>query len=167
MVSHKQRRYVVCRPKNPNEICLLCKVVIELKQIVTINTTTYLTITNGKREFTKVIDHSYRWHYMELPLSTDEITTAYDKFLEKETCYNWQESKSKKDKRKFGNRYSYFYTDWFPIKFSGVNFVSYRISKRHYVQKHYTLQDLIDNLPADEMIEYLKDNGFNVCPIVR
>lgn len=68
---------------------------------------------------------------------------------------------------KFGNRYSYFYTDWFPIKFSGVNFVSYRISKRHYVQKHYTLQDLIDNLPADEMIEYLKDNGFNVCPIVR
>ena len=136
-----------------------------MKQIITINTTAYLTITNGKREFTKVINHSYRWRYMELPLNTDEITTTYDEFLEKETCYNWQESKSKKDKRKFGNRYSYFYTDWFPIKFSGVNFVSYRISKRHYVQKHYTLQDLIDNLPADEMIEYLKDNGFNVCPI--
>lgn len=49
---------------------------------------------------------------MELPLNTDEITTAYDKFLEKETCYNWQESKSKKkDKRKFGDRYSYFYTN--------------------------------------------------------
>ena len=158
---------MVCGLENPNKFCLLCKVVIELKQIVTINTTTYLTITNGKREFTKVINHSYRWHYIELPLNTDEITTTYDEFLTKETCYNWQESKSKKDKRKFGNRYSYFYTDWFPIKFSGVNFVSYRISKRHYVQKHYTFQDLIDNLPADEMIEYLKDNGFNVCPIVR
>ena len=167
MVSQKRRRYVVCELKNPNEICLLYKVVIELKQIITINTTTYLTITNGKREFTKVIDHSYRWYYMELPLNTDEITTTYDEFLEKETCYNWQESKSKKDKRKFGDRYSYFYTDWFLIKFSNVNFVSYRISKRHYVQKHYTLQDLIDNLPADEMIEYLKDNGLNVCPIER
>ena len=104
---------------------------------------------------------------MELPLNTDEITTTYDEFLEKETCYNRQESKNKKDKRKFGNRYSYFYTDWFSIKFSDVNFVSYRISKRPYVQKYYTLQDLMKNLPADEMIEYLKDNGLNVCPIER
>ena len=140
---------------------------IELKQIITINTTAYLTITNGKREFTKVINYSYRWHYMELPLNTDEITTTYDEFLEKETCYNWQESKSKKDKCKFGDRYSYFYTNWFSIKFSNVNFVSYRISKRHFVQERCTLQDLMKNLPVDEMIEYLKDNGLNVCPIER
>ena len=104
---------------------------------------------------------------MELPLNTDEITTSYDKFLEKETSYNWQESKSKKDKRKFGDRYSYFYTNWFSIKFSNVNFVSYRINKKHYVQKNYTLQDLMKNLSADELIEYLKDSGLNVCPIAE
>lgn len=31
MVSQKRRRYVVCGLKNPNEICLLCKVVKTMK----------------------------------------------------------------------------------------------------------------------------------------
>ena len=138
-----------------------------MKQIITINETRYLTITNGKRNFEKILNHFYTWHYMELPLDTDEFITTYDEFLEKYPFYNYQESKSKRNKRKFGDRYSYFYTNWFSIKFSNVNFVLYRISKRHYVQKHYTLQDLMKNLPADEMIEYLKDNGLNVCPMER
>lgn len=138
-----------------------------MKQIITINETHYLTITNGKRNFEKILNHFYTWHYMELPLDTDEFITTYDEFLEKYPFYNYQESKSKRNKRKFGDRYSYFYTDWFPIKFSNVNFVSYEIRKRHFVQKHYTIQDLVKNLPADEMIEYLKDNGLNVCPITR
>ena len=138
-----------------------------MKQIITISTTDYLTVTNGKREFRDTLHHSYTWRYMKLPLNTDEIITTYDEFLEKVPWYIYQESKSKRDKNKFGERYSYFYAGLFPIKFSNVNFVSYEISKRHSVQKHYTMQDLMKKLPADEMIEYLKDNGLNVCPIVR
>lgn len=138
-----------------------------MRQIITISTTDYLTVTNGKREFREALHNSYSWHYIELPLNTDEIVTTYDEFLEKATWYIWYESKSKRDKNKFGERYSYFYTGAFPIKFSDTNFVSYEIKKRHHVQERYTMQDLMKNLPADEMIEYLKDNGLNVCPIVR
>ena len=138
-----------------------------MKQIITISTTDYLTITNGKREFKEALHNFYSWHYIELPLNTDEIVTTYDEFLEKATWCIWYESKSKRDKNKFGERYSYFYTGTFPIKFSDTNFVSYEIRKRHYVQERYTMQDLMKNLSADEMIEYLKDSGLNVCPIVR
>lgn len=53
------------------------------------------------------------------------------------------------------------------MKFSDVNFVSYKIITEYQLVKNYTLQQLMDNLPADEMIEYLKDNGLNVCPIER
>ena len=41
------------------------------------------------------------------------------------------------------------------------------VKEKNYEEKYYTLQDLMKNLSADEMIEYLKDNGLNVCPIVR
>ena len=48
------------------------------------------------------------------------------------------------------------------------NFVSFKIitTYENDISKH-SLEYLMKNLSADEMIEYLKDNGLNVCPIVR
>ena len=140
---------------------------IKLKQIITISKNEEITISDGKRELSNNIGRSYTWHYAELKDEAVETITSYNEFLERVPYYYREESKSKRDKNKFGERYSYFYTGTFPIKFSDTNFVSYEIRKRHYVQERYTMQDLMKNLPADEMIEYLKDNGLNVCPIVR
>lgn len=32
---------------------------------------------------------------------------------------------------------------------------------------NFTLEDLMKKLSANEMIEYLKDNGLNACPIIK
>lgn len=48
------------------------------------------------------------------------------------------------------------------------NFVSFKIITTYKTETSTcTLEYLMRNLSADEMIEYLKDNGLNVCPIVR
>ena len=48
------------------------------------------------------------------------------------------------------------------------NFVSFKIitTYENDTSKH-SLEYLMKNLSADEMIEYLKNNGLNVCPIER
>lgn len=67
----------------------------------------------------------------------------------------------------YGDNYSTFwnYNDY--ILFSEKNFVSYEITTEYIQKSNYTLQKLMDELPAEDMIEYLKDNGLNVCPIAR
>lgn len=48
------------------------------------------------------------------------------------------------------------------------NFVSFKIITTYRTEtSNRTLEYLMRNLSADEMIEYLKDNGLNVCPIAR
>lgn len=48
------------------------------------------------------------------------------------------------------------------------NFVSVKIITTYRAEtSNRTLEYLMRNLVADEMIEYLKDNGLNACPIVR
>ena len=48
------------------------------------------------------------------------------------------------------------------------NFVSLKIITTYRTEtSNCTLEYLMKNLSADEMIEYLKDNGLNVCPIER
>ena len=140
---------------------------IKLKQIITISKNEEITISDGRRELSNNIGHSYTWHYAELKDEAVETITSYNEFLERVSYYYREESKSKRDKQRFGDRFSYFNTAWRSIKFGNTNFVSYKIVTKYYEGKYYTMQDLIKNLPADEMIEYLKDNGLNVCPIVR
>lgn len=136
-----------------------------MKQIIGINSTGRLTIKNGKREISKVDKHSYSWHYAELQPNEKIVTTSYWDYIERENVTSfWSETKKEIS---LGQKYSYFYTDWFPIKFSVANFVSYEINVTYTVKHNYTLQDLMKNLPADEMIEYLKDNGLNVCPMIK
>ena len=140
---------------------------IKLKQIITISKNEEITISDGKRELSGNIGRSYTWHYTELKDEAVETITSYNEFLERVPYYYREESKSKRDKQRFGDRFSYFSTAWRSIKFGNTNFVSYKIVTKYYEEKYYTLQDLMKNLSADEMIEYLKDNGLNVCPIVR
>lgn len=48
------------------------------------------------------------------------------------------------------------------------NFVSFKIITAYKTEtSNRTLEYLMRSLSADEMIEYLKDNGLNVCPITR
>ena len=48
------------------------------------------------------------------------------------------------------------------------NFVSFKIITTYRTEtSNCTLEYLMKNLSADEMIEYLKDNGLNVCSIER
>ena len=140
---------------------------IKLKQIITISKNEEITISDGKRELSDNIGHSYTWHYAELKDEAVETITSYNEFLERVPYYYREESKSKRDKQRFGDRFSYVNTVWRSIKFGNSNFVSYKIVTKYYEEKYYTLQDLMKNLTADEMIEYLKDNGLNVWPIVR
>ena len=140
---------------------------IKLKQIITISQNEEITISDGKRELSDNIGRSYTWHYTELKDEAVETITSYNEFLERVPYYYREESKSKRDKQRFGDRFSYFNTDWRSIKFGNTNFVSYKIVTKYYEEKYYTMQDLMKNLSADEMIEYLKDNGLNVCPIER
>ena len=137
-----------------------------MKQIFTVIKAGKLTVKNGKREICKIKQHCYEWHYAELRPDSTELITSYDEFI-KLNCYVLYPSTTKRDKRIFGEQYANFFTEWREIKFSNVNFVSYEIKTAYREIKNYTMQTLINNLPADEMIEYLKDNGLNVCPIVR
>ena len=58
--------------------------------------------------------------------------------------------------------------DGFNVSIHKNNFVSFRIITAYKNDtSNHSLEYLIKNLSADEMIEYLKDNGLNVCPIAR
>jgi hypothetical protein len=54
-------------------------------------------------------------------------------------------------------------TKWRNVMFSEKEFVSLEVKTKYAVENNYTLQKLMENLPADEMIEYLKDNEINIC----
>ena len=58
--------------------------------------------------------------------------------------------------------------DGFSIVIHSKNFVSFKVITTYKTEtSSRTLEYLMRNLSADEMIEYLKDNGLNICPIVR
>lgn len=68
-----------------------------------------------------------------------------------------------------GEKFREFWVDdGFGVSVHKYNFVSFKIitTYENDTSKH-SLEYLMKNLSADEMIEYLKDNGLNVCPIAR
>lgn len=141
-----------------------------MKQIVRTYYTFILTIRKGEREIRQKLDQycGYwgRWYYAEMQPAKTECITSYDEFLQRcaypcfDCMFPWEKSK-------FGDKYSELPLKWGWAKFSNKNFVSCKITTEYLKHETYTLQDLIKQLPADEMIEYLKDNGLNVCPITR
>ena len=85
MVFQKRRRYVVCGLKNPNEICLLYKVVIEMLNVMFENSKGHSriigTVENEESAF-KVIndfldDHKYKSYYQRT-WKKDDKTTVVD-----------------------------------------------------------------------------------------
>lgn len=53
-------------------------------------------------------------------------------------------------------------------KIKKADFVDYKIVNTYKeVQYNYTMEDLMKNLKASDFIEYCKDNGLNVCPIMK
>ena len=68
-----------------------------------------------------------------------------------------------------GERFCEFWVDdGFGISIHRNNLVSFKIITTYENDTSTnTLEYLMRNLSADEMIEYLKDNGLNVCPMVR
>ena len=68
-----------------------------------------------------------------------------------------------------GDKFREFWVDGsINVSIHKHNFVSFKIITTYENDtSNHSLEYLIKNLSADEMIEYLKDNGLNVCPIVR
>ena len=68
-----------------------------------------------------------------------------------------------------GEKFREFWVDdGFGISIHKNNFVSFRIITTYKNDtSNHSLEYLMKNLSADEMIEYLKNNGLNVCPIER
>ena len=141
-----------------------------MKQIFWVCTHGKLIVNHNNREIQYTNNYIRELHYTEFIDVEPSIITSYKELIEQKIFRSYPSVKST-DKKKYGECYSSFYKNhnlWDgEIKFSDVNFVSYKIITEYQLVKNYTLQQLMDNLPAGEMIEYLKDNGLNVCPIAR
>lgn len=139
-----------------------------MKKIVTVSTFSIITIKAGKKNY-NIIDKSlYNWHYAEVKPREIKMITSYNEVIKAKYLLECP-STTNREKRKYGDGYAIV---WDRVseryrKISAANFVSYAIEEEYIEQNHYTLQDLMKNLSADELIEYLKDNGLNVCPIAR
>ena len=143
---------------------ILCKE-NKLKQIVICVTSKVLTVQEGKREKQYETNKSYQWRYMEVLPKSIHTIFSYERLIE--SGY-FSSDKSRLFRRmKYGDMCSTFWTYNDYIVFSKKNFVSYEITTERHQQSHYTLQKLMNELPAEDMIEYLKDNGLNICPIAR
>lgn len=141
-----------------------------MKQIVRTYYTFILTIRKGEHEIRQKLDQCCgywgRWYYAEMQPAKTGCITSYDEFIQR--CpYPYSDCMFPWEKSKFGDKYSELPLKWSWAKFSNKNFVSCEITTEYLKHEIYTLQDLIKRLPANEMIEYLKDNGLNVCPITR
>lgn len=136
-----------------------------MKQIVICVTSKVLTLQEGKREKRYSTNKSYQWRYMEVSQKSIHIIFSYEKLIESGYFSSYQSGRFRK--LKYGDNYSTFwnYNDY--ILFSEKNFVSYEITTEYIQESNYTLQKLMNELPAEDMVEYLKDNGLNVCPIAR
>ena len=137
----------------------------KLKQIVVCVTSKVLTVQEGKREKRYSTNKSYQWRYRGVSQKSIHIIFSYEKLIESGYFSSYQSGLFRK--LKYGDDYSTFwnYNDY--ILFSEKNFVSYEITTEYIQESNYTLQKLMNELPAEDMIEYLKDNGLNVCPIAR
>ena len=133
-----------------------------MKQIIQTYYTFILTIRKGEHEIRQKLDqycgYRGRWHYAEMQSAKTEYITSYDEFIQRcsypcfDCMFPWEKSK-------FGDKYSELPLKWGCAKFSNKNFVSCEIITEYHEHKLYTLEILIRLLPADEMIEYLKDRG--------
>ena len=69
---------------------------------------------------------------------------------------------------KTGEKFCKIWNGDYDIVIHKDNLVSFKVVTTYEKDKsNNTLKYLMSQLPADEMIEYLKDNGLNVCPIAR
>lgn len=138
-----------------------------MKKIIRVITEDFICVKKRERKIFKDLHFCCKWHYAELLPDKKEVITSYNELIEKGYYDAWS-TQSKRDKRLYGERYSYLFDrNSHEIRFSDREFVSYELSEYHYEEDDYTLEQLMRELPADEMIEYLKDNGLNVCPITR
>ena len=140
-----------------------------MNQIVIVTTKSYLTINDGKNKQRYLDKCINKWRYLKPIQDTTVKITSYKELIEQKLFISFP-TETRKQKRTLGNYYSTYYNhydNFKEIEFSDNNFILYEINTSYDVINNYTLQDIMDNLPADEMIKYLKDNGLNVCPIVR
>lgn len=134
-----------------------------MKQIVDVWKRNILSIKQG----TRIHKSDHELHYGEPSLfNTSETITSYNELVQRD-IFTTQSSKSFRDKLEYGDCFSYAFFHIVETKFGIKNFISYTIETICTIETNYTLQELMNKLPADEMIEYLKDNGLNVCPVAK
>lgn len=103
------------------------------------------------------------WHYGE-PKEREDITlTVFD------DAWNNYGIALKRDRTLFRNRrllQGYDAENIFRlITVNEKTFKSYRIVEKLVVVGHYTMEDLMKELSAEEFVEYCKDNNMVICPI--
>lgn len=173
MESHKQRRCVVSRPKNTDEICLLTGGDILSKKLMYKRVTYEIELLYKKK--TKVYTkHLYCKNiYSNKDEGTEIETLSLDDVFDKYNYatvssgwfYKWLDGVSG---LQTGEKFSQFWVDDIIISIHKNNFVSFKIITTYENDiSNHSLEYLMKNLSAEEMIEYLKDNGLNACPIMR
>lgn len=135
-----------------------------IKQVIKITSFDSIIIKKGKKTVHENLDLDIEWRYAELQPDVHKTINSYSEFLA-EINYGSRPSESRSE-RKLGENYSVLYTKPTKrgdIKFSAANFVCY--NKHIFYEKvdYYTLSRLIEKLPAEDMIEYLKDRGVEGC----
>ena len=113
----------------------------------------------------KLIDHRWasNWHYGELP--NESVCKEFTTFEEFYKEYG------------FENKTFFKHEPCVVIgvlthevvfgKIKEADFVNYKIvNKYKEVQYTYTMEDLMKKLSAKDFVEYCKDHGLNICPVM-
>ncbi len=105
-----------------------------------------------------------KWHYGELPKIQTQTYTDFDEIFNK---FGGIGSSIYCDVTFFKKRpYIYGTISWDQgVKIFKEDFNEYKIIDRVNLVEGYTMKHLIEELSADDLIAYLKDNGLNTCPI--
>lgn len=128
---------------------------------------------NGK--ITKHEGYIGTWHiYSDKDECTETENLSFDDICEQVSCLVAPSSRFARwlygvSNLKAGEKYCRY---WIAFDSTMIiheyNFVSFKVITTYKKNtNNNTLEYLMKNLAADEMIEYLKDNGLNVCPIAR
>lgn len=146
-----------------------------MKQIVYVFSNTILTLNKDNENKKYIIDNCSKLRYIKSYENKVNEIFSYNEFIEKYNVNSYP-AKNERYKKKFGERYSEIgcyveekFRDYCNIKFSDLNFVSYKEESRCSAVNidNLSLQKLMKELPVNDMIEFLKDNGLNICPVAR
>ncbi len=117
-------------------------------------------VSTDKKQWRRYYTNDVMFHYLDIP----ENEILYQEFKYEDINFEHFEERI----TLFGKRYKYidswYVEDYFSIKPEETLYL-----KKCYkeVENIFSIKELMNNLNADDFIEYLKDRGINSCPITN